>query len=164
MPYLPNPSGWDESYAPVGTVLGGPDETGMPSSSIGVSQGSLLMANREAGTGPAGEPLWARIEAGEGLQEGPGAVHVVGMTHAADGAVTAWIDGARIDAGVADYSTPRSWSRLGGSFDGNGYYGPNTRFAGTLGAVVVANRVLSDSELAKIESWARGRFRLNATE
>jgi hypothetical protein len=164
MPYLPNPSGWDESYAPVGTVLGGPDETGMPSSSIGMSQGSLLMANREAGTGPAGEPLWARIEAGEGLQEGPGAVHVVGMTHAIDGSVTAWIDGARIDAGVADYSTPRSWSRLGGSFDGNGYYGPNTRFAGTLGAVLVANRVLSDSELAKVESWARARFRLNAAK
>lgn len=164
MPYLPNPAGWDESYAPVGTVVGGPDETGMPSSSIGISEGSLLMANREAGTGPAGEPLWARVEASEGLQEGPGEVHVVGMSHAVDGTVTAWVDGVGMAAGVADYSTPRSFSRLGGSFDGNGYYGPNTRFAGTLGAVLVVPRVLTDDELAKVQAWARGRFRLHEVD
>ena len=148
----------------MGTVVGGPDETGMPSSSIGVSQGSLLMANREAGTGPAGEPLWARVEASEGLQEGPGEVHVVGMSHALDGAVTAWVDGVGMATGVADYSTPRSFSRLGGSFDGNGYYGPNTRFAGTLGAVLVVPRVLTDNEIAKVQAWARGRFRLHAQD
>lgn len=160
MPHLPNPSGWDESYAPVGTVVGGPDATGLPSSSIGLSEGVLLMANREAGTGPAGEPLWSRVEAGAGLQEGPGEVHVLGMSHAPDGTVTAWIDGVPVEAGVADYSSPRSWSRLGGSLDGSGYYGPNTRFAGTLGAVLILPHVVTGADVARIEAWARGRFRL----
>lgn len=155
-PHQPAAKGWEETYAPHATIIGGVDQV-YPHSSVGLSRGRLVMVNREAGFGPAGEPLWARLEAGEGLQEGPGEVRLVGMTHAKSGAVTAWLDGVPSDAGRADYSSPRSYSRLGGSQD-DGYYGPNTRFQGTLGAVLVLPFVADEATVALIRTWAQGRF------
>lgn len=155
-PHQPAPWGWEETYAPHASIVGGVDQV-YPNSSIGLSRGRLVMVNREAGTGPAGEPLWARVEAGEGLQEGPGEVRLVGLTHARDGQVTAWIDGSPSAAGLADYGTPRSYSRIGGSQDDT-YYGPNTRLQGTLGAVLVLPYVADEATLTLIHAWAQGRF------
>jgi len=157
-PYLPLPWGWEETYAPIGTVLGGLDASGYPNSSIGLSGGALVMVNREPGVGPVGEPLWARVEAGSGLQDGPGAARLVGMSHATDGTVTAWVDGVEVaTSGGAAYASPRSWSRIGGSMEGP-YYGPSSRFAGTLGAVLVLPRALDAPTMRRVHAWARGRF------
>jgi hypothetical protein len=157
-PYQPAPYGWEETYAPHASVLGGVDALGYPNSSIGLSSGgALAMVNREEGTGPVGEPLWTHLEAGSGLQEGPGEVRLLGLSHAVDGAVTAFIDGAPEPAGSAGYGSPRRWSRLGGSQD-DGYYGPNTRFGGTLGAVLVLPEVVDQDTVNRIHAWARGRF------
>jgi hypothetical protein len=157
-PDLPLPDGWEETYAPLGTVVGGLDATGFPNSSIGLSQGRVVMVNREAGTGPAGEPLWARVEAGEGLQAGPGVTRLVGLSHGVEGEVIGWVDGRAVPAaGAAAYPSPRSWSRLGGSLEGD-YYGPNSRFAGTLGAVLVLPGVIDAPTAAKIHAWAQARF------
>ena len=59
--------------------------------------------------------------------------------------------------GVPHYSTPRSSSRIGGSQDDT-YYGPNTRFAGTLGVVIVLPTVVEADTMARIHAWAQGRF------
>jgi hypothetical protein len=155
-PDQPAPAGWEETYAPHASVVGGVDGV-YPNSSIGLSDGRLVMVNREEGTGPAGEPLWARVEAGQGLQEGPGEVRLVGFGHATDGAVTAWIDGMATAAGFADYGAQRSYSRLGGSQDDH-YYGPNTRLQGTLGAVLILPYVADDATMALVRAWAVGRF------
>ncbi len=157
-PYLPLPFGWEETYAPIGTVVGGVDIS-YPNSSIGLSGGAVVMVNREEGSGPAGEPLWARVEGGAGLQEGPGEVRIAGLSHAPSGEVTVWVDGLGAAAsGTASYETPRAWSRIGGSLDGDGYYGPNTRFAGTLGAVLILPQAIDAELAARIHTWARGRF------
>lgn len=157
-PYLPLPWGWDETYAPLGTVVGGLDESGFPNSSIGLSGGALVMVNREAGLGPYGEPLWARIEAGSGLQEGAGAPRLLGMSHGVDGTVTAWVDGAEVPtSGLASYDSPRSWNRIGGSMEG-AYYGPGSRFAGTIGAVIILPGTIDEPTSQRIHAWARGRF------
>lgn len=158
-PHLPLPWGWEETYAPIATVVGGADESPYPSSSIGLSGGAVVMVNREEGSGPSGEPLWARVEGGSDLQEGPGQVRLAGMSHAADGTVTTWVDGGPVaSSGPASYASPRSWSRVGGSLDGGGYYGPNMRFAGTLGAVVILPRAMDEQTAERIHAWARGRF------
>jgi hypothetical protein len=60
-------------------------------------------------------------------------------------------------AGNAGYGSPRRWSRLGGSQD-DGYYGPNTRFGGTLGAVLVLPEVIDPAKMKRVHAWARGRF------
>jgi hypothetical protein len=157
-PYLPRPAGLDETYAPLGTVVGGVDATGLPRASVGLSDGALVLVNRQEAAGPLGEPLWARVQAGAGLQEGPGAPRLLGMSHALDGTVTAWIDGAEVSTdGLADYASPRAWSQLGGSLEG-GYYGPHSRFAGTLGAVLVLPYALDGATAGRIHAWARGRF------
>ncbi len=155
-PHHPAPWGWEELYAPLASIVGGVDLV-YPNCSIGLSGGRLVMINREAGTGGAGEPLWARLEAGDGLQVGPGEVRLVGFSHATDGTVTAWIDATPTHAGVADYSTARSYSRLGGSQD-DGYYGPNTRFQGTLGAILILPAATDEATISRIHAWARGRF------
>jgi hypothetical protein len=158
-PELPAPWGWDDAYAPVGTVVGGPDETGLPTTSIGLGDGRLQLRNREPGLGPVGETLWSGAEAGAGLQRAAGDVHLLGFGHAPDDTLRAWVDGAPTPVvGAAAYAGGRGYSRLGGSFDGDTYYGPNQRFAGELGAVLVVPRVLSDDEVGRVRAWARGRF------
>lgn len=157
-PYVGMPWGWDETYAPVGTILGGLDASGYPNSSIGLSEGAVVCVNREAGLGEFGEPLWARVEGGEKLQEGIGAVHFAGITHASDGTMQVWVDGAQVPTtGTGSYATPRSWRRIGGSMEGS-YYGPGTRFAGTLGMVLIIPSVVDDLTLHRINVWALGRF------
>lgn len=157
-PYLPAPWGWEETYAPVGTIVGGPDVDGLPNASVGLSDGAVALVNREPGVGDAGEPLWARVAGGDGLQEGPGDVRLAGLSHGADGAVTVWVDGAPVATTTASYASPRAWSRLGGSLDGDGYYGPNTRFAGALGAVLILPEVIDAETAGRVQVWARGRF------
>ena len=161
-PFLPLPWGWDETYAPVGTVLGGLDASGLPNSSIGLSDGKVVMVNREPGAGPSGEALWVRVEGGGGLQEGPGEIHMLGMSHDANGTVTAWVDGAPVPtSGPASFASPRSWNQIGGSMAGN-YYGPNSRFAGTIGTVIVLPQALDEVTAQRIHLWASGRYGIPA--
>ncbi|MEQ1564992.1 MAG: IPT/TIG domain-containing protein [Myxococcota bacterium] len=159
-PHLPAPWGWQETYAPLGTVLGGPVDSGwMPRSSIGLSDGAVALVNLSDGVGSYGEPLWTRVTGGAGLQEGVGEVHLAGLTHAVDGTVQVYVDGAPAGSPVfAEYgAVPRGWSRVGGSLD-DPYYGPNSRFAGTLGALIVLPEAVDPESVARIADWARGRF------
>lgn len=160
-PYLPAPWGWVESYTPLGTIVGGPVEYGwLPVSSVGLSDGQVVVLNLEEELGDHGEFVWSRIAGGGGLQEGPGDVRMAGITHAADGSLTIWMDGAPAsDAVSTSYATPRAWSQIGGGLN-DAYYGPNSRFAGTLGAVIVLPEVVDEATVAKIHTWARGRFDL----
>lgn len=159
-PYMPAPWGWEEAYAPLGTVLGGPIDYGwLPRSSVGLSGGQVALVNRDDALGPYGESLFSRLTGGDGLQDdGAGDVHLAGVTQDADGTVQVWVDGARAGAPTpADHGSPRGWSRIGGSLD-DSYYGPNTRLAGTLGAVIVLPGAADDVQMARIDAWARGRF------
>jgi hypothetical protein len=114
--------------------------------------------NLEPEPGPKGGLVYTRIAAGEGLQEAEGDVRFAGMTHATDGAMQAWIGGEAIATeGAAGYGTPRLWSRIGGGSDGS-YYGANSRFAGTLGAVIVLPSVADAEVVARMHAWAQGRF------
>jgi len=61
---------WDETYAPSAPCSAGPTPAGYPSSSIGLSEGTIVMVNREEGTGPYGEPLWSRVEEDPGSRRG----------------------------------------------------------------------------------------------
>lgn len=157
-PYVPRPSGWIETFDPVGTIVGGPGEGGVPVSSIGLSDGQLVAMNLEPDPGPVGELVYTRLAAGGGMQEGPGETRFAGMTHAVDGTMQAWADGEAIATdGTASYTTPRLWSRIGGGSDGD-YYGPNSRFTGTLGAVIVLPEVADADTVARMHAWAQGRF------
>lgn len=156
-PYLPAPFAWEETYAPLGTIVGGPDGSGLPNSSVGLSDGQVALVNRNDALGAYGEVVCSRVAGGEGLQEGPGEARFAGLTHGDDGAVRVVVDGVVTEVGVADHGTPRTWSRLGGSLD-DPYYGPNSRFAGTLGAVVVLPGAVDDATVERLHAWARGRF------
>lgn len=158
-PYLPIPWGWEETFAPIGTLVGGPIDAGwMPRASIGLSGGRVTMLSLDDELGPNGESLWTRIEGGEGLQEGPGEVRMAGLTYADDGTVQVYVDGAAVGpTSTADHGKPRAWSRIGGSLTGD-YYGPNARFAGTVGAVLIVPTALDPESVARIHTWARGRF------
>lgn len=157
-PVQPAPWAWEEVYAPLGTVVGGSFATGMPRSSVGYSDGRVSLVNLAPDLGPSGETLYETVRGGEGLQEGPGEVRFAGLTHDPSGTVQIYVDGvATGEPGAADYSSARGWSRIGGGFD-DAYYGPNSRFGGTLGAVVVLPEAASAETAAKIHAWARGRF------
>lgn len=158
-PYVPVPFGWDETFAPVCTLVGGPIDGGWaPRASIGLSGGRVTMLSLEDALGESGEPLWTRVEGGTGLQEGPGEVRMAGLTYAKDGVVQVYVDGvADGPPAAADYGKPRAWSRLGGSLE-DGYYGPNTRFAGTLGALLLLPTAADAATVTRIHAWARGRF------
>ncbi len=156
-PYLPSPWAWEDIYAPVSTVVGGPVATGAPVASVGYTEGALVYVNLDDEPGIYGEPLYSRVVLGEGAAEGPGEVHLHGVTHAPDGTVSGWADGAAIGGGVADYGAPRAWSAIGEGMD-DGYYGPNTRFEGTLGAVLIVPEVLDAATIDRVQSWAHGRF------
>lgn len=154
-PYLPRPWGWVETFDPVGTIVGGPAEEGIPVSSVGLSDGQVVYMSREQ---EPGEIVYSRVTGGEALQQGPGEIRLVGTTHATDGAVQVWVDGQPVETtGTASYQTPRLWSRIGGGSDGP-YYGPHSRFAGTLGAVLVVPSVLDAPTIARLHAWAQGRF------
>lgn len=159
-PYLPSPYGWEELGAPVATVIGGPATPGgLPVSAVGFSDGNIVMHSLNAALGPSGESVWTRFVAGEGLQtNGAGDVRLVGVTQAADGSAQAWVDGVPVGAPSAPVETvPFAWSLIGGGMN-NSYYGPNTRFAGTLGAVIVLPSAADAATVARLQTWARGRF------
>ena len=98
------------------------------------------------------QPLWSRVAGGN--LEG---THLAGITHAQSGEVRVWVDGLPAADGLASYDGPRSWSRLGGGLDGV-LEGPNSRFAGALGAVLVLPGVADEDTIARVHAWARGRF------
>jgi hypothetical protein len=157
-PYLPRPWGWIETFDPVGTIVGGPAPQSVPVSSIGLSDGQVVYMNREQELGELGEFVYTRVSGGNDLQQGPGEIHMAGMTHATDGTMQVWVDGTPVETtGTAGYETPRLWTRIGGGSDG-GYYGVNSRFAGTLGAVIVLPEVADAQLVARMYAWARGRF------
>jgi hypothetical protein len=156
-PYLPSPWGWEDTYAPVATVVGGPVANGLPVASVGYTEGALVLRNLNDALGAWGESVYGRFAVGSGLQEGPGEVRLAGVTHAVDGAVAGWVDGALAGEGAADYGTPRAWTSIGGGLE-DGYYGPNTRFSGTIGAVLVLPWVADEATVARVHAWARGRF------
>ena len=160
-PYLPAPWGWEEVGAPLGTVLGGPARAdGLPVNSVGLSDGRIVVHAMNTAPGPSGETVWTRFFAGEGLQEGVGEARLAGVTQSATGVIEAWIDGVRQSpAGVLTDAMPPAWSQIGGSMT-DGYYGPNTRFAGTLGAVIILPGAADAGTVTRIHAWARGRFRL----
>jgi len=130
---------------------------GMPDASVGYTDGARVLRALAAAPGPAGEAVYDRFSAGVDLQDGPGEPRLIGLTHAAHGAVRAWVDGAPVAAGRADYGGSRGWSILGGSLEGP-YWGPYSRFGGTLGAVLVTDAPLDDADVARLHAWARGRF------
>jgi hypothetical protein len=156
-PYLPSPWGWEDTYAPVATVVGGPVGPGLPVSSVGLTEGRIVLRNLNDAPGEWGEAVYSRFAAGGGLQEGPGTTRLAGVTHAPDGTVTAWVDGEPAGTGGADYGSPRVWTQIGGGMD-DWYYGPHSRFAGTLGAVIVIPRAVDRATVERIHAWARGRF------
>lgn len=157
-PYLPAPYGWMEVGAPVGTVLGGPAHATLPVAAVGLSDGAVVLHSLNAELGPIGELVWTRHAAGAGLQEGPGQVRFAGVTQTGDGSVQVWIDGATAGAASAptDVLAP-SWTQIGGGMT-DAYYGPNTRFAGTLGAIVILPSAAEAADVDRIHRWARGRF------
>lgn len=155
-PYSPPPYGWVETYNPASTVVGGAALGWQPQSSIGFTDGALSYVSRRAL--PNGDPTWDILHTGAGLQgDGAPKVHVVGLTHGKDGKMRTFIDGEPGNTGAADFDAPRAWSRIGGGIDG-GTEGPYNRFAGTIGAVVIVPRVVSDADAARIHQWALGRF------
>lgn len=156
-PYLPSPWGWEDTYAPVATVVGGPVATGLPVASAGYTDGELVLRNLDDEPGRWGESVYSRFSAGSGLQEGTGEARFVGFSHGTDRTVTAWIDGSLAGEGEADYGSARAWSAIGSGLE-DGYYGPNTRFAGTLGAVIVLPTAVEAETVERIHAWARGRF------
>ena len=153
-PYSPSPAGWTENYSPASTVLGGDYP---PSSSAGFTNGALSYVNRRTLPDENDAPVWDVVHVGEGLQEGPGSVHAVGLVHAPDGTLAAFIDGVAMDAGSTDFGAGRTWSRIGGGLDGPGE-GPINRFAGTLGALVVVPEVIDEADATRLYAWAQGRF------
>lgn len=157
-PYLPAPWGFEETYAPLGTLVGGAVYGGLLSASVGLSDGAVTLLNLDDELGAYGEPLYTRVAGGELLQEGPGEARFAGLTHTADGTVQVYVDGvATGDPLAATYGTGRSWSQLGGGLEGP-YYGPNSRFAGTVGALIVLPEAADPATVERIHAWARGRF------
>lgn len=158
-PYVPKTWGWTEIFNPAGTVLGGVgDATGYPVSSAGLTDGQLVYINREFERDEFGSFTWSIARAGSGLQQGPGEIHFGGFTHATDGTLQAWIDGAPEGAAThADYSSSRAWRRIGGGIDGGGE-GASNRFSGTLGAVIILPFAADAEMVSRIHAWVQGRF------
>ena len=155
-PYSPPPWGWVESYNPASTIVGGAALSWQPVSSVGFTDGALSYVNRVGA--PDVDPQWDVVHVGAGLQEdGDAAVHDVGISHATDGKLRAFVDGVAADAGETAYDSPRGWSRIGGGIDG-GTEGAFNRFAGTIGAVVIVPGTVGDSDAALLHQWALGRF------
>jgi hypothetical protein len=156
-PHLEAPYGWVETFNPVATVLGGVELDGYPTTTMGLNGGQLAVFNRQGSFDEFGLPRWSVTRVGEGLQEGPGAVHVAGASQALDGTVTGWVDGVVAGTGSGDYPIARTWSRIGGNF-ADGGEAPHGRFAGTLGAVLIAPGVIDATTVARVQAWAAGRF------
>lgn len=157
-PYLPPQYGWIDTYNPACTVVGGAVAGGFPETSVGMQDGRLSVLNREEAEDELGSPTWQHISADAALQEATGAVRLAGFTHTVEGTLQLVADGAPIGPPSPAYFGPsRSWSRIGGGFDGGGE-GPLNRFGGTLGAVIVLPFVADEGTLQRVHAWARGRF------
>ncbi len=148
-PWMPAPADWDPvaSYNALWTVVG--DESDAHSCTVGLGAGTLFYAS-------ASEVGWQSHEVGSDLQVGTGEVRFVGVTHALDGTLQGYVDGAPVGAPVVHgYHATNGWSRVGssgyGTVESNGY-------PGALGAVVVVPGAIDASVVARIHAWARGRF------
>ena len=84
-------------------------------------------------------------------------MRLAGVVHAADGTITAVLDGVSEVIGAAEFGLDRRWSRIGAGLDGAGE-GVVNRFTGTVGAVVVAPGEIAEEDLDRLHAWAQGRF------
>jgi hypothetical protein len=158
-PFLRTPATWDDSYNPVATVVGG--EVGVfPGSSAGLTGGQVVYSNQARDLDANGSPMWEVTRAGTDLQHMAGEVRFAGVTHATDGTVQIWVDGAAEGApgtgyyGTGYYGTERGWSRIGGGI----IPWVDSYFAGTLGAVVIVPATVDAATIERIHQWSIGRF------
>ncbi len=159
-PFVRSPPAWDDTFNPVGTVVGGEIGEGgvYPSASLGLTDGQLVYVNREKDLDAIGGLVWSITRADAKLQIGAGEVRLAGVTHGSDGKVQLFVDGVAAGTpGMAYYDAERGWSRIGGGM-GQGPLAVDNRFAGSLGAVIILPSVADAATVAKLHQWARGRF------
>jgi hypothetical protein len=155
-PTSPSTWGWVENYNPSSTVVG---NIWPPRSSLGLTNGAPHYVNRRADLDDNGGLLLdvVALSPRTDLQsDHGGTIHDVAVVHHADGRVVGATDGTIVDAGISDFDAV-GWSRIGGGVDGPSE-GVDNRFAGSIGAVVIVHRALSDDEVQRLHQWARGRF------
>lgn len=146
--WSPAPADWTTPprLSPLFTVVGDGDAQAC---AAGLGDGGMSYTS-------AGAAGWVGVEVGDGLRVGPGEVRFAGVTHAADGAIQGWIDGAAAGAPAdGGYSELHGWSRIGAAG-----YGPvgDRAFGGTLGAVVILPYAADAATVARVHAWAQGRF------
>lgn len=154
-PWVPSAPDWNAPplLNPPWTVVGDGDEQYC---AAGLADGGLYYTSSSSSAG------WVGGGAGSDLQYNTGEVRFLGFTHASDGRLQAWVDGA--PAGPASnggYSPFHGWSRIGA-----GGYAPiaSTAYAGTLGAVVILPSAADAATVAKMQRWAQGRFETPACQ
>ena len=148
-PWMPTPVEWEPvaAYNALWTVVG--DEADAHSCAVGLGAGTLFYTSASGGG-------WQSHEVGSDLQVATGEVRFVGVTHALDGTIQSYIDGAPVGAPVVHgYYALNGWSRVGSSGYGSV---ETTGYPGALGAVIVVPGAIDASVVARIHEWARGRF------
>lgn len=158
-PLLPGPWGWTEDYAPLETVVGGPAGAGgMPESGLGLLGSELVVVDRQRrGLGAAGEPLYARLtRGGPAARRGRDAADGH-HPRSAEGTLQFFVDGAAVGPPQrAVWRGPRMVAAR--REPERPLLRPNSRFAGTLGAVWIAPGIVIPATLSRLAAWARGRF------
>lgn len=135
---------WPDFVNPAMTVVG--DSTGGCRAQAGYSEDQVELVVTDA----AGDWSDGHVRRGAGLTDDR--PHLVGFTQAVDGAVEAWVDGARVGEPVSAAYDPvnMGWDRVGAGFaDGH-------RAQVMLALVVVVPRVSSAEEIARLAAFARG--------
>jgi hypothetical protein len=125
------------------TVVG--DSTGGCRAQAGYSEDQIELVVTDA----SGDWSAGHVRRGAGLVDG--AAHLVGFTHAVDGTVQAWVDGAPSGepAATSYDSVNMGWDRVGAGFAGG------QRAQVMLGMVVVVPRVLSAEEIGRLSAYAQ---------
>lgn len=160
-PFVRTPFEWDDTYNPAGTIVGGPTEAGgyYPYGSAGLTDGRVVYTNREPEPDEFGSPTWSVTRAGTDLQHNAGQIRFAGISHALDGTVQGWVDGAAADEpGHGVYNPNLGWSRIGGGMADDGPTAVDNRFAGTLGAVIIVPSAVDGATVERMHQWAMGRF------
>jgi hypothetical protein len=134
---------WPDFVNPAMTVVG--DSTGGCRAQAGYSEDQIELVVTDA----SGDWSAGHVRRGAGLVDG--AAHLVGFTHAVDGTVQAWVDGAPSGepAATSYDSVNMGWDRVGAGFAGG------QRAQVMLGMVVVVPRVLSAEEIGRLSAYAQ---------
>lgn len=134
---------WWDSVNPSMTVVG--DSLGSCRAQAGYSEDGI----EYVATDPLGAWRDGHVRAGSGLADG--APRLVGFTHAADGVVTAYVDGRPVgEPQACTYDAPFvGWDLVGAG------YATGSRAQARLGVVVVAPVVLDDADLDRLTAFAR---------